>query len=118
MDITDTPMAKGFVYLAAVIDWATRRVLAQRVSITMAADCCIAAVEEAIAHYGAPDIRLWRTIKYAEVCLNAYERVSHARASLARFIVFYNTCRAHSALDAKTPDEVYFANPADARKAA
>ncbi len=61
--------------------------------------------------------RLWRTIKYDEVYLNAYVRVSHARASLARFIALYNTRRPHSALDAKTPDEVYFANPADARNA-
>jgi putative transposase len=56
MDITYVPMAKGFVYLAAVVDWATRRVLAHRVSITMEADFCIAAVEEAIAKYGKPEI--------------------------------------------------------------
>ena len=56
MDISYIPMAKGFVYLAAVVDWATRRVLAHRVSITMEADFCIAAVEEAIAKYGKPEI--------------------------------------------------------------
>ncbi len=56
MDITYIPMAKGFVYLAAVVDWATRKVLAHRVSITMDADFCIAAVEEAIAKYGKPEI--------------------------------------------------------------
>jgi putative transposase len=56
MDLTYIPMAKGFVYLAAVVDWATRRVLAHRVSITMEADFCIAAIEEAIAKYGKPEI--------------------------------------------------------------
>jgi putative transposase len=56
MDITYIPMAKGFVYLAAVVDWATRKVLAHRVSITMEADFCVAAVEEAIANYGKPEI--------------------------------------------------------------
>ena len=158
MDITYIPMAKGFVYLAAVVDWATRKVLAHRVSITMETDFCLAAVSEAIAKYGKPEIfntdqgsqftseaftgllkqhgiaismdgkgswrdnvfveRLWRTIKYDEVYLKAYESVSHARESLARFITFYNTRRPHSSLDAKTPDEVYFAMSADQRKAA
>jgi putative transposase len=56
MDITYIPLAKGFVYLAAVVDWATRRVLSSRVSITMEADFCIAAVEEAIAKHGKPEI--------------------------------------------------------------
>ncbi len=62
--------------------------------------------------------RLWRTIKYDEIYLKAYENVSHARQSLARFIAFYNTRRPHSALDGKTPDDVYFAMSADERKAA
>ena len=55
MDITCIPMAKGFVYLLAVIDGATRKVWAYRVSITMQADFCMAAVEEAIAKYGVPE---------------------------------------------------------------
>ena len=158
MDITYIPMAKGFVYLAAVIDWATRKVLAHRVSITMEADFCIAAVNEAIARFGKPEIfntdqgsqftgeaftgllkqhgiaismdgkgawrdnvfveRLWRTIKYDEVYLKAYESVGHARESLGRFIAFYNTRRPHSSLDAKTPDEVYFATLTEQHKAA
>lgn len=158
MDITYIPMAKGFVYLAAVVDWATRKVLAHRVSITMEVDFCIAAVDEAIARFGKPEIfntdqgsqftgeaftgllkqhgiaismdgkgswrdnvfveRLWRTIKYDEVYLKAYESVSHARESLARFIAFYNTRRPHSSLDAKTPDDVYFAASPEQRKAA
>lgn len=56
MDITYIPMAKGFVYLAAVVDWFTRRVLAWKVSITMDVHFCLEAVEEAIANYGTPEI--------------------------------------------------------------
>lgn len=56
MDITYIPMARGFIYLAAVLDWFTRRVLAWRVSITLEADFCIEAVEEALARHGAPEI--------------------------------------------------------------
>ena len=52
--------------------------------------------------------RLWRTIKYEEVYLKAYESVSQARASLERYIAFYNTGRPHSRLDRQTPDQVYF----------
>jgi putative transposase len=150
MDITYIPMARGFVYLAAVVDWASRKVLAHRVSITMEAQFCIEAVEEALARYGSPEIfntdqgsqftsagfidtlsgrgirismdgrgawrdnvfveRLWRTIKYDEVYLHAYESVSHARASLAGFLTFYNERRPHSSLGARTPDEAYFAS--------
>ena len=56
MDITYIPMARGFVYLAVVVDWFTRRVLAWRLSITLEVDFCIEAVEEALARYGKPDI--------------------------------------------------------------
>jgi putative transposase len=148
MDITYIPMARGFIYLAAVVDWFTRRVLAWRVSITLEADFCIEAVEEALTRHGAPEIfntdqgsqftsieftkvladrkikismdgkgawrdnvfveRLWRTIKYEEVYLRAYANVPEARASLARYIGFYNSRRPHSSLDGKTPDQVYF----------
>ncbi|MFN8737451.1 MAG: IS3 family transposase [Betaproteobacteria bacterium] len=158
MDITYIPMAQGFVYLCAVVDWASRRVLAHRVSITMDTDFCVQAVEEAIAKHGRPEIfntdqgsqftsqaftdvlagrgirismdgkgawrdnvfveRLWRTIKYDEVYLRAYESVSQARAWLARFIEFYNTRRPHSSLDRKTPDEFYFASLTALKKAA
>jgi putative transposase len=55
-DITYIPMKRGFVYLVAIIDWATRRVLAHRVSISMTADFCVEALEEAIAKYGTPEI--------------------------------------------------------------
>ena len=56
MDITYIPMARGFVYLAAVVDWFSRRVLAWRLSITMEAAFCIEAVEEALARFGKPEI--------------------------------------------------------------
>jgi putative transposase len=148
MDITYIPMSRGFVYLTAVLDWATRRVLAWRVSISMNTDFCIEAVEEALAKYGPPEIfntdqgsqftsaeftglltqngiaismdgkgawrdnvfveRLWKTIKYEEVYLHAYDTVSDAKAGLARYIDFYNRCRPHRALDGMTPDAVYF----------
>ena len=148
MDITYIPMARGFVYLAAVVDWFTRRVLAWRLSITMEVDFCIDAVEEALAKYGRPEIfntdqgsqftsaaftglllknkiaismdgrgswrdnvfveRLWRSVKYEEVYLRAYDSVADARASLGRYLVFYNALRPHSSLDARTPDHAYF----------
>src|ERR1700736_6246731 len=56
MDLTYIPMARGFVYLAAVIDWFSRRVLAWRLSITMAQKCCIDALEEALSQHGKPEI--------------------------------------------------------------
>ena len=150
MDITYIPMAHGFVYLAAVMDWSTRRVLAWRLSITMEVDFCIEAVEEALAKYAKPEIfntdqgsqftsaeftgllldnkiaismdgrgswrdnvfveRLWRSVKYEEVYLRAYDSVGDARTSLGRYLAFYNAIRPHSSLDARTPDNAYF-NP-------
>ena len=56
MDITYVPMARGFVYLAAIIDWFSRKVLAWRVSITLTANFCIEALEEALGRHGRPDI--------------------------------------------------------------
>jgi putative transposase len=56
MDITYIPMARGFVYLAAVVDWFSRRVLSWRLSITMDVDFCLEAVEEALTRYGRPEI--------------------------------------------------------------
>jgi putative transposase len=148
MDITYIPMARGFVYLAAVVDWFTRRVLSWRLSITMEVDFCIEAVEEALARHGKPDIfntdqgsqftsiaftglladnaiaismdgrgawrdnifveRLWRSVKYEEVYLHAYDSVAEARSGLGRYLTFYNTRRPHSSLDARTPDDAYF----------
>ena len=149
MDTTYIPMRRGFVYLSAVLDWATRRVLAWRLSNSLTADPCVDALEEAIMKYGAPEImntdqgsqftsstfigllqehgiqvsmdgkgcwrdnvfveRLWRTIKYEEVYLKAYDSVSAAKASLGSYLGFYNTRRPHSSLDGQTPDAIYFA---------
>ena len=148
MDITYVPMARGFVYLAAVVDWYSRRVLAWRLSITMEVGFCVEALEEALARHGKPDIcntdqgsqftsqeftgvllkagvaismdgkgawrdnvfveRLWRSIKYEEIYLRAYGSVVEARASIGRYLTFYNSCRPHSSLDRKTPDQAYF----------
>src|SRR3954452_14488827 len=148
MDITYVPMARGFVYLAAVVDWFSRRVLSWRVSITLEAAFCIEAIEEALARHGRPEVfntdqgsqftsldftnvllkagiaismdgkgswrdnvfveRLWRSIKYEEVYLRAYATVSEARASIGRYLTFYNGRRPHSSLDRQTPDQAYF----------
>ena len=148
MDITYIPMARGFVYLAAVVDWFSRRVLSWRVSITMEVGFCLEAVEEALARHGRPEIfntdqgsqftgqdftgllldnaiaismdgkgawrdnvfveRLWRSVKYEEVYLRAYDSVGEARASISRYLNFYNHKRPHSSLDARTPDRAYF----------
>jgi putative transposase len=56
MDITYVPMARGFVYLAAVVDWFSRKVLAWRLSITLSADFCIEALQDALARHGRPEI--------------------------------------------------------------
>jgi len=146
MDITYIPMARGFVYLAVVLDWFSRRVLSWRVSITMEAAFCVETLEDAIARHGKPNIfntdqgsqftgggftgvlikngiaismdgkgawrdnvfveRLWRSVKYEEVYLKAYDSVSEARASIGRYLDFYNRRRPHSSLDDATPDQV------------
>ena len=148
MDITYIPMARGFVYLAAVVDWFTRRVLAWKLSITMESSFCVEALEEALCKNVKPEIfntdqgsqftseaftgrlkeegirismdgkgrwrdnvfveRVWRSIKYEEVYLHAYESVQQARESIGRYLEFYNSVRPHSSLDGFTPDQVYF----------
>ena len=148
MDLTYIPMKRGFVYLAAVIDWFSRRVLSWRLSITMEAAFCVETLEEALARHGRPEIfntdqgsqftggaftgvltrnkiaismdgkgawrdnilveRLWRSVKYEEVYLRAYDTVAEARASIGRYLSFYNTRRPHSSLDRQTPDRAYF----------
>jgi putative transposase len=147
MDLTYVPMARGFVYLAVVVDWYSRRVLSWRLSITMEADFCVEALEEALARYEKPEIfntdqgsqftstaftdvliqheiaismdsrgawrdnifveRLWRTIKYEEVYLHAYDSVAGAHDSIGRYLSFYNGRRPHSSLDRQTPDQAY-----------
>ena len=151
MDITYIPMARGFVYLAAVVDWFSRKVLAWRLSITMDTAFCIKAVEDAMARFGKPEIfntdqgsqftsreftglliaadirismdgkgawrdnvfveRLWKSVKYEEVYLRAYASVSEARASIGRYLDFFNTRRPHQGLGRQTPDQAYFNAP-------
>jgi len=148
MDITYIPMARGFVYLCAIMDWFARRILAWRLSNTMEAEFCIEALEDALAKHGKPGIfntdqgsqfsgaaftgvrmrediaismdgkgawrdnvfveRFWRSVKYEEVYLRAYDDVPEARASLGRYFDFYNSRRPHSSLDRQSPDAVYF----------
>jgi putative transposase len=147
-DICYIPMAKGFMYLVAIMDWHSRRVLSWRVSNTLDTEFCIEALEEALRRFGAPEIfntdqgsqftseaftgvlkdhgiaismdgkgrwvdnvfveRLWRSVKYEDVYLRAYETPTELRAGLARYFEFYNAARRHSALDRRTPDAVYF----------
>jgi putative transposase len=151
MDITYIPMARGFVYLAVVLDWFSRRVLSWRLSITMEASFCVETLEDALARHGRPEIfntdqgsqftgaaftgalaekgitismdgkgawrdnvfveRLWRSVKYEEVYLRAYESVADARQSIGRYLDFYNTRRPHQSLDGVTPDQAYFTQP-------
>jgi putative transposase len=147
MDITYIPMERGFVYLAVVLDWFSRRVLSWSVSITMEAAFCVETLEDALARHGKPEIfntdqgsqftgaaftgvliknaiaismdgkgawrdnvfveRLWRSVKYEEVYLRAYDTASEARASIGRYLDFYNRRRPHSSLDDSTPDNAY-----------
>lgn len=148
LDTTYIRMARGFVYLTAVVDVASRRVLAHKVAITLEACHACEVIEQAFARFGVPEIvntdqgsqftgkdftdllkkhdirismdgkgcwrdnvfveRLWRSVKYEEVYLHAYDSVSHARTSLDRYFQFYNSKRPHTALERKTPDQVYF----------
>jgi len=149
-DITYIPMARGFVYLVAIMDWYSRGVLSWRLSNTMDSDSCVDALEEAIERYGAPDIfntdqgaqftseaftnalkqhdikismdgkgrwvdnvfveRLWRSVKYEEVYLHAYESIMETRSKLGKYLEFYNTERRHQSLK-MTPDQAYFSEP-------
>ena len=150
-DITYIPMARGFVYLVAIMDWHSRKVLSWRLSNTMDSDFCVDALEEAIGRYGAPEIfntdqgaqftseaftgvlkaagiqismdgkgrwvdnvfveRLWRSVKYEEVYLRAYESVPEARSRLGEYFSFYNSERKHQSLGS-TPDQAYFGETA------
>ena len=148
-DITYIPMRRGFVYLIAVIDWYSRKVLSWRLSNTMTTDFCLDVVRDAISRYGKPEIfntdqgsqftsheftqllkdneirismdgkgcwrdnvfveRLWKSVKYEEVYLKAYDSVSDAKANLGVYLDFFNTRRPHQSLDGKTPDTIYYA---------
>jgi putative transposase len=155
-DITYLPMAKGFGYLVAVIDLFSRKVLAHRLSNTMTADFCVAALPEALARFGTPEIfntdqgaqftdtdftdtlaahriaisrvgkgrwidnvfveRLRRSVKYEDVYLRAYESLAEARRGLTAYFSMYNGARPHQSLDYRTPDAVYFAALAAAKR--
>ena len=152
-DITYIPMARGFLYLVAIIDWYSRYVLSWRLSNTMDAGFCAEALEEALRK-GRPDIfntdqgaqftgeaftgllqqhgvrismdgkgrysdnlfieRLWRTVKYEEVYLKAYQDGRDARTGISNYFRFYNTERPHQALGYRTPAEVFTSIPVEA----
>ena len=88
MDITYIPMARGFVYLAAVVDWFSRRVLSHRLSITMEAEFCIEALEEALARHGRPEIfntdqgTQFTSAAFTDVLLKAGVAYQHGRQGL------------------------------------
>jgi len=138
-------MARGFLYLVAVMDWYSRKVLSWRVSNTMDDDFCVEALEAAIADYGTPEIfntdqgsqftgtaftgvlkrsdirismdgrgrwmdnvfieRLWRSVKYEEVYLKAYEDARQARRGLGTYFAFYNSRLRHQGLDRRACPE-------------
>lgn len=150
-DICYIPMRRGFLYLVVVMDWYSRKVLSWRLSNTLEADFCVAALEEALGKYGKPEIfntdqggqftsldftqtlkdagvrismdgrgrwmdnvmaeRLWRTLKYDCVYLNAFETGSEAREGIGRWFNRYNRRRPHSSLADRTPHEAYFGLP-------
>jgi putative transposase len=145
-DITYIPMAHGFLYLVAIIDWYSRYVLAWRLSNTLDSDFCVEALKEALRK-GRPEIfntdqgtqftgkaftglleqhgvkismdgkgnyrdnlfseRLWRTVKYEEVYLKAYQDGRDARIGIGNYFRFYNNERPHQALGYRTPAEVF-----------
>ena len=145
-DITYIPMARGFLYLVAIIDWYSRYVLSWKLSNTLDANFCVEALEEALEK-GKPEIfntdqgsqftgeaftgllkqhgirismdgkgsyndnlfieRLWRSVKYEEVYLKAYQDGREARIGLGNYFRFYNTERPHQTHCYQTPAEVY-----------
>lgn len=146
-DITYIRMAKGFVYMVAIIDWHSRYVLSWRLSTTIDTDFCVEALKDALSNHPSPEIfntdqgsqftaddftsvlkkngikismdgkgrwrdnvfieRLWKSLKYEEVYLKAYETVRDARAEIGKWIRFYNEERLHQSLDYCTPSEIY-----------
>jgi len=148
IDITYIPLASGYVYLVAIMDWASRKVLSWRLSNTMDTSFCLDALEEAIEQFGCPDIfnsdqgsqftseaftsklkehgikismdgrgrwldnvfieRLWKSVKYEEVYLNAYDSIAVARKELREYFGFYNNLRLHRGIGKRYPDEFYW----------
>lgn len=146
-DICYIPMARGFLYLVVIMDWASRKVLSWRLSNTMDTEFCVDALEEALGRHGTPEIfntdqgaqftsdlftkvlkdagvrismdgkgrwmdnvfieRLWRSLKYEEVYLKAYETVAEAIRGIGDYFDLYNQERPHQSLGRLTPNEVY-----------
>ena len=146
-DITYVPMARGFAYLVAIMDWASRYVLAWRLSNTLDPAFCLDALHEALARFQAPGIfntdqgaqftagawttalldrgiavsmdgkgrwmdnvfveRLWRSLKYEEIYLHAYDDLAVARGGIRDWFAFYNNDRPHQALGYQTPRAFY-----------
>lgn len=146
-DITYIPMRRGFLYLVAIMDWYSRKVLSWRLSNTMDAGFCIEALKQALDRYGSPEIfntdqgsqftsadftavlldakvkismdgrgrwidnrmieRLWRSLKYECVYLNAFETGSETRHGIGAWIKYYNEKRPHSSHGLMTPAEAY-----------
>jgi putative transposase len=150
-DITFIPMAHGYMYLVAIMDWHSRKILSWRISNTLDTAFCVDALQEALSRYGTPDIfntdqgaqftsnaftqvlkdnhvaismdgrgrcqdnilveRLWWTLKHQYIYLHAFDTGKALRQGLGRWIDYYNYERGHSALDDRTPDEVYYGQP-------
>ena len=149
-DITYIPMARGFCYLVAIMDWASRMVISWRLSNTLDSAFCVDALEEALSAYGCPDIfntdqgsqftadaftntlhshgisismdgkgrwmdnvfieRLWKSVKYEDLYLKAYNSIAEVRRGLSAYFEFYNQRRRHQGLDNRIPDEVYWSS--------
>lgn len=146
-DVTFIPLAHGFVYLVAIMDWHTRNVLSWRLSTTQDTSFCLEALEDAIEKYGKPEIfntdqgsqftsaawvnklaeqnirismdgkgcwmdnvfieRLWRSLKYECIYLNAFDTIREASDGIDYWMNYYNQERPHSSLDDLTPSEMY-----------
>lgn len=146
-DITYIPMERGFLYLVAVMDWYSRKVLSWRLSNTLEVDFCVEAVQEAMTRYGIPEIfntdqgsqftseaftsllkqhhirismdgkgrwvdnvmieRLWRTLKYECIYLQAFTGGKQLKKELSTWFDYYNSHRPHSTFNGQTPNEVY-----------
>jgi putative transposase len=157
-DITYIPMRRGFLYLVAIMDWFSRKILSWRLSNSMEAEFCVEALNEAIAKYGIPEImnsdqgsqftgfdwiqalkdadvqismdgkgrwidnrmieRLWRSLKYECIYLNAFETGTQARAGIGKWMAYYNAERPHSTHGILTPDEAYVSKTEQMRLAA
>jgi len=147
-DITYIKLEKGFVYLAAIIDWHSKKILSWKLSNTMDITLVTGVLKEALALYPKPEIfntdqgsqytakehirilkkhdikismdgkgratdnicieRFWRSIKYEEIYLNEYKNMKVLRKAIENYMIKYNSKRLHSAIDYKTPNEVYY----------